>query len=54
MNEWKCSKCKEDNEVLKYDIETPNYIFHICAECCLEIEEDLKELLTSKFGYEFS
>ena len=54
MGNWKCCKCGEKEECMKYDIETPNYHFYVCVDCMIEMEDDIKELLTSKFGYEFA
>ena len=45
--EMKCLRCKEEIEIEEDDFgfETANYKFHLCLECCTEIEEEIYALI---------
>ena len=43
----KCKKCNEDLNLLNHwDIETPNYIFWLCIDCAIDVEDKINDFLT--------
>ena len=43
----KCKKCKEDLTIGNlWDIETPNYMFDLCVNCAIDVEDIINDFVT--------